>query len=516
MKSIKFTIHSFCYACILLIFISIQAVNAQIGTSAKKSNNPEKVFKAGAATTNITPFLGGGLVGNYGTPPPANHVHDELHARCLVLDDGATKLVFIIVDNIGLNRNLIDEAKRLIQEETGIPRSNVLVSAIHTHSSVSAGGEGEKRRQFNGGQDFDWYQQFLIRRFADVTRIALNNLEPAQIGWGAGRVPQHVFVRRWKMKEPVINPFGEYDKVVMNPGRVPNLLEPAGKPDPEVSFISVQSTNSRPIALLANYSLHYVGGTPSNDISADYFAVFADRIQELLDADRQEPPFVGIMSNGTSGDVNNINFGVPAIQKKPYEQMKLVAEDVAREVFRVHNTVEFHDWVPLRAAEEELTLQVRKAPSKMLAHAREVIARADTVKPIHRHEVTYADRILNLEETWPDNIDIVLQIFRIGDLGVAAIPFETFAETGLEIKAKSPFRQSFTIELANGSYGYLPTPEQHKLGGYETWYSTNKVEVEASRKIVAKLLSLFAKVNGPGSAFTAQPDYLDNSKNKQK
>ena len=208
MKRVKFTIHLFRYACILFIFINIQAVNAQTGTVVKENNNPGKVFKAGAATTNITPFLGGGLVGNFGTPPPAAHVHDELHARCLVLDDGATKLVFIIVDNIGLNRNLIDEAKRLIQEETGIPRSNVLVSAIHTHSSISAGGEGEKRRQFNGGQDFDWYQEFLIRRFADATRIALNNLEPAQIGWGAGSVPQHVFVRRWKMKEPVINPFG--------------------------------------------------------------------------------------------------------------------------------------------------------------------------------------------------------------------------------------------------------------------------------------------------------------------
>ena len=493
MKSIKFIIHFFCYICMLLICINVQTVGAQTGTSAKESNNPAKVFKAGAATTNITPLLGGGIVGQFGTPPPATHVHDELHARCLVLDDGQTKLVFIIVDNIGLKRNLIDEAKRLIQEETGIPRSNVLVSAIHTHSAVSAGGEGMKRQELDN-EDFDWYQKFLIRRFADVARIALNNLEPAKIGWGAGSVPQHLFVRRWKMKEPVINPFGEYDKVVFNPGRSPNLLEPASQPDPEVSFISVQSTDGRPIALLANYSLHYVGRGLPNDISADYFAVFADRIQELLKADRQEPPFVGIMSNGTSGEVTSTNQAVPDIRREPYEKMRLVAEDVAREVFRAHNAVEFHSWVPLKAAEEELTLQVRKAPPEMLARARELIARPDTVKPLHRLEVTYAHRILSLQETWPDNIDIVLQVFRIGDLGVAAIPFETFAETGLEIKAKSPFQPSFTIELANGSYGYLPTPEQHKLGGYETWYSTNKVEIEASRKIVATLLRMWAIV----------------------
>ena len=495
MRRTQFTIQYFSYICLLLLLINVQAVDAKTDLASNEIINTEKIFKAGAATTNITPFLGGGLVGNFGTPPPAMYVHDELHARCLVLDDGETKLVFIIVDNISIKRNLIDEAKRLIHDETGIPRSNVLISAIHTHSSVSAGGEGDKRRQFaDNNKDFDWYQEFLIRRIADVTKIALNNLEPAQIGWGAGSVPEHVFVRRWKMKEPVLNPFGEYDKVVFNPGRVPNLLEPAGQPDPEVSFISIQSTNARPIALLANYSLHYVGGTPKNHISADYFAVFADRIQELLKADRQEPPFVGIMSNGTSGDVNNNNLKEPAIRKKPYEQMKLVAEDVAREVFRVHNEIEFHEWVPLKAAEEELTLQIRKPTAEVLARARKVIARPDTVKPIHPLEVTFANRVVDLVETWPDNINIVLQVFRIGDLGVAAIPFEVFAETGLEIKAKSPFQPSFTIELANGSYGYLPTPDQHELGGYETWYNTNKVEVEASNKIVAALLRMFKSI----------------------
>ena len=492
MKSKIIIFHFGVCALLLIMLAGIQTVDAQL-SSEKKDSNPEKVFRAGAATSNITPYLSGGIVGNYGTPPPATYVHDELHARCLVLDDGTTMLAFIIVDNIGLNRDLIDEAKRLIQEESNIPRENLLVSATHTHSSVSAGGVGEKRRQIGNIEPFDQYQKFLIRRMADGVRNAINNLEPARIGWGIGSVPEHVFIRRWKMKPgtPIPNPFGGQDSVKMNPGRDPNLLEPAGKPDPGVSFISVQSIKGKPIALLANYSLHYVGGNPRDHLSADYFGVFADRIQELLKADRQEPPFVGIMSNGTSGDVNNINFGAPATKKAPYAQMKLVAEDVAMEVFRVYNSLEYHNWVPLRAAEEELTLQVRKPSAQMLERARMVITRPDSVKPIHRHEVTYAHRILNFEETWPDNIDIILQAFCIGDLGVAAIPFEVIAEIGLEIKTKSPFHPSFTIEQANGSYGYLPTPEQHELGGYETWYTTNKVEVDASRKIVEKLLNMF-------------------------
>ena len=64
---------------------------------------------------------------------------------------------------------------------------------------------------------------------------------------------------------------------------------------------------------------------------------------------------------------------------------------------------------------------------------------------------------------------VVLQALRIGDLGICAIPCEVFVEIGLELRKKSPLKQTFTIELANGYNGYLPTPEQHKLGGYETW-----------------------------------------------
>ncbi len=107
----------------------------------------------------------------------------------------------------------------------------------------------------------------------------------------------------------------------------------------------------------------------------------------------------------------------------------------------------------------------------------------------------------------PDEIRVPLQALRIGDLGIAAIPFETFAETGLELKDRSPFAHSFTIELANGSFGYLPTPEQHRLGGYETWLGTNFVEPEASRKIVTTLLELFQNLhdnNAPGNQGTAQ------------
>ena len=478
--------------CLITMLFGTLIMNAQ----TKSTPGESRVFRAGASTSNITPPLGTPIVGNF-TKPLATNIHDELHARCLVLDDGTTKLVFVIIDNVGIDQVVFDEAKRLINKQTGVPKEHLLMSAIHTHSATSAGGLAEKRRGWNIGKPLDEYQTFLARRISDGVQVALNRLEPARIGWGVGKVPQHLFNRRWLMKEPVMNPFGGMDQAKMNPGiGNPNLLKPAGPTDPEVSFISVQSTSGRPIALLGNYSLHYVGGVPKGDISADYFAVFADRIQELLKADRQDPPFVGIMSNGTSGDVNNINFGGKPEKHQPYEKMRIVADDVAKEVFRVYKNVHYQNWVKLQAAQSELRLKVRRATPEMLANIQKVLLRPDTAKPLYNPlEKIYAQRVLQMEKEWPDDVNIILQAFRIGDLGVAAIPFEVFTQTGLNIKKESPFKSTFTIELANGSYGYLPTPEQHKLGGYETWLSTNKVETDASEKIEAELLTLFSQLN---------------------
>lgn len=448
----------------------------------------DKVFKAGAAASNITPPLGELIVGGW-EPMPAQHIHDELHARCLVLDDGSTKLAIVLCDNVGIPAEVFDQAKVVVEEETGIPVSHQLMAATHTHSATKARGNTKVVRD----DQLSSYQTFLIRRIADGVRRAVNQLEPAKIGWGSVEEPSEVFNRRWYMKDSLqlTNPFGGIDRVRMNPPRGSDLLDrPAGPTDPEVSFIVAESTDGRPIALLANYSLHYVGGVRRGDVSADYFGYFARMIQKKLDADDQSPAFVGILSNGTSGDVNNINFTEKSTRRyEPYEKMQEVAQKVADKVAAAVPKVKMHDWVPLDAAAEKLTLKARKPTPEMIKHFEQVKAKAETDPSGHKREQIYAKRIDNLKKA-PDEVQIPLQVLRIGDLGITAIPFETFAETGLEIKSRSPFKDAFTIELANGSFGYLPTPEQHRLGGYETWLGTNFVEEKASEKIVDLLMKL--------------------------
>ena len=49
------------------------------------------------------------------------------------------------------------------------------------------------------------------------------------------------------------------------------------------------------------------------------------------------------------------------------------------------------------------------------------------------------------------------------------------------------------IGLANGRHG-LPTPEQHQLGGYETWLGTSKVQEDTSVILTKNLLEMLAEL----------------------
>ena len=471
------------FAPLVLLFSFAAAMPADRACAA------EQVFRAGAAASNITPPIGTEIIGGF-NPAPSTHVHDELHARTLVLDDGTAQLAIVVCDLLGVGRDLCAIAAERIEKECGIPRAHVLIAGTHTHSAASALG-GDRMNWER--PELDEYQRFVVGRIVDGVRRAQNLREPAQIAWGATDEPRHVFNRRWHLKPGTmpVNPFGNTTDVVkMNPGRGPHLVKPAGPVDPQVWTLCVRAKNgTRTIGLLSNYSLHYVGGVGAGHISADYFGVFARRIVEMLDAERQEPPLVALLSNGTSGDVNNNNLAGPSERLAPYEKMRIVADDVARAALASLKAATWHDWVPLAAVRREPIIGSRPLTKEQIERARGVLSwPADPAKPASLERI-YADRVVRLSR-WPAEVPVPLQALRIGDLAIGALPCETFAETGLELKAKSPIQAYFTIELANGYYGYLPTPPQHKLGGYETWPGTNRLEVEASVKLTAQLLEM--------------------------
>jgi len=448
-------------------------------------------LRAGAATANITPLMGVPLDGTIMQIGPAKAIHDELHARAIVLDDGSTKLAIVIVDNTMISGNILDRAKQLIERTTGIPPSHVTLAATHTHSTPRAV-TGLKPNS----DEHKAYLVYLSERIAESVRRAVNHLAPAKVAWGSADDPRHVFNRRWKLKPGVeqINPFGESgETVAMNP-KPDRVTEAAGPVDPEVFVLALQHADGRPMALLADYGLHYVGGIPGGTVSADYYGVFADKIQQRLGADRQEPPFVGMMANGTSGDVNNNDITAPRVKRKPYERMNQVAADLAETAQGIYDRLEWRDTVELDAELELLELSIRKPDAERLKWARETAAPADSKLRLTRPQV-YAREALALAK-YPERVEIPLQALRIGDLAIGTIPNEVFAETGLAIKAGSAFPgNTFVIELANAYHGYLPSPEQHAGGGYETWDARSScLEVAAETKIKEKVLELIASL----------------------
>jgi hypothetical protein len=447
-------------------------------------------FRAGAATANITPALGVSLSGTIMQIGPAAHVHDELHARCLALDDGATRLAIVICDATMISREIFDRAKALVRQDTGLPLNRMLMAATHSHSAPRVIGisDAEVDKEF---------ERFLVRRIADCVRMAFHNLAPARIGWASASKPELVSNRRWFMKAGTIpaNPFGDqHDRVQMNPPAAsPNRLKPAGPVDPEISVVSVQHADGRPLALLANYSLHYVGGFVSGQVSADYFGMFAERVKVLLAPGPTDPPFVGIMSNGTCGDVRAEVSRPGKLPAPPYSLMREVAYELAGEVERLARRIKHRDDVRLAMCESELELGVRKPDDARLDWAQQLWAGAKGKRSLTRPEI-YARETILLSR-YPDKVRISLQALSVGGLAIAAVPCEVFAETGLAIKRESPLKPVFTIELANGYYGYLPTAQQHQWGGYETWPARSSfLEVQAEAKIRAEVLQLLHEV----------------------
>jgi hypothetical protein len=448
---------------------------------------PAPVFRAGAATSNITPSLGGDIIGGF-VPFPATHVHDELHARCLVLDDGRTKLALVVCDVLGIDSRLSVEARKLIQQSAGIPPEHVLISATHTHSACSALGKD----RFKFPHELDEYQRFLARRIADGVQCAANHLRPAQIAFVTAEAPEHVFNRRWFLKPGTMppNPFGETDRVKMNPAAgSSDLVEPAGPTDPTVSVLALREPGGRPLAVFSAYSLHYVGGVGSGHISADYYGMYCRHLERLLRAEDQDPPFVAMMANGTSGDINNINFRGPRPRQEPYAQMRRVAEDVARKVHAALAQAAYRDRVTLAARYRELVTACRRPSAEQIQWAKQVLAKPAPKSGKADLPYIYAQRTMGMA-AHPEAIPLPLQVLRIGDVCIGTMPNEVFCEIGLEFRKRSPVRPAFLVSLAHGYFGYLPTPRHHALGGYETWLGTSRLDPQASEKMLDALLEM--------------------------
>lgn len=441
-------------------------------------------FRAGAHQVDISPEKLPVIVNAMFTERTADKVVDRLFAKALALDDGATRLVLCVVDTCMMPRDLIDRAKGLASAATGIPTERLLVSATHTHSAPSA-------MACLGSRVDPEYAAGLPAKIAAAIEGAVRQLVPARIGWGAAEDWDHTFNRRW-IRRPdrlLTDPFGQPTvRAHMHPGHESaDAVGPAGPVDPALSLLALQTIEGQPLAVFANYSQHYYD---SPLLSSDYYGRFADHLARRLGVADGPPPFVGIMSQGTSGDLMWMDYGSPR-RDIGYDAY---AREMVERVLEAYRAVTWHDWVPLRMAEASLALQYRTPSPERLDWARAMVEQLDGRLPQTLPEI-YAHEALHLHAR--RQTELKLQAIRVGGLGITAIPNEVFALTGLKLKAQSPLQPTLNIGLGNGAEGYIPPPEQHRLGGYTTWPARTAGLEEASEpRIVEALLQLLEEVSG--------------------
>jgi hypothetical protein len=450
----------------------------------------EAELKVGAAVLDVTPaklpvLVNGGMLSR-----TASTVKTKLHARAIVLDDRCERIAIVVVDSCMMPRPLLDEAKQRATQLTKIRADRIVISATHTHTAPSS-------MSCLGTNADPSYVPFLRERLAEVIQIAESRLEPARVGWGVGQAAEFTAIRRWVRRPDRVeeDPFGN-PTVRANMHAASNwddVTGQSGPEDPDLSLIAFQTLSGRPIAVLANFSMHYFG---DQALSADYFGLFCGGLESRLGSQdsHQHPAMVAIMSHNCSGDIWRRDYSKPAVERGDELAIGDFADGLVNIAMDVYGKVEYQKDVDLAMSEARQTLNYRVPDQQRLEWARRIVEAMGDRLPKDRTEVYAREQIILHER---QSTEVVVQALRIGGIAIATTPNETYALTGLKLKLQSPLTKTMIIELANGGDGYIPPPEQHFLGGYNTWPARSAgLEVQAEPKITEMALQQLEEVTG--------------------
>ena len=413
---------------------------------------------AGAAAVDVTPPKGCPMAGYY-SPRGAEGTHDPLFAKAVVLEKDNVLVALVTLDLITTTRPLVEESRRLIEQRTGIPAKNVMISATHSHTgpvlwdnSPRAGvlaGEGQKIAK-------DYIAE-LPGKIADAVHKAAVGLKPARVSFGTGKEDGLAFNRRFHMADGTVG---------WNPGKKnPKIVRPAGPTDPSVPVVLIETAEDKPkpIAVYVNFAMHLdtVGGL---HYSADY----PHALSKALAAAKGDD-VVTAFSVGTCGDINHINVASDAPQKGHGEAAR-IGTRLAAEVLRTFDVAKPASDGPLRVSSEAVEFALPPVTADDAVAARRVLAdlegKAKPAPPFLAQ--VQAFKALDVSERLGKPYQVEVQVISLGDdLAWVSLPGEVFVELGLQIKFGSPFKQTMIAELANGSVGYIPNRVAYAQGNYE-------------------------------------------------
>jgi len=375
-------------------------------------NDEIDIIKAGTSKIIITPDEPVRMSGYAARTDPFKGIHDDIYASAVVFDNGYTKTCIITADVIGFSHEYVDETKSMIEKETGIIASNILITAAHNHGGPTTrayGGEPTKSEEE--------YVETLKKKMVQIVKESDKKLQPVKIGVAKGTCKMNVN-RRARHAE----------------GGITLGRNPEGVCDNEVGVIRLDAMDGKTIGLLVNWPCHATtGGQENYLITGDWPGAAAREVEKAY------PDAVVLVTAGASGDINPI-YG----PNTNFNDIEAIGQILASEVIRI-------------CAEAELYTM------KDLSVSNKVIKAAG--------KKTSASRMPDVSLDPGPEVDIRVSSLIIGNILIAGISGELMNEIGLQVKEESPYKNTFIYTHCNGNSGYLCTDVAYKEGGYEPMVS---------------------------------------------
>jgi len=378
---------------------------------------------AGVGIVDITPTEPITLAGSP-SPKKASEVKTRLFVRALVLSGSGKKVAIVTLDTLKYPVELAVRARTKIEQTTGIPASNVIICASHTHF----------------GPLWSYYPDQLVTPIADAVAQAAGNLTPCTLGMAKGKAEGISECRRVIM-----------DGHAWNRWQLENPAEseqyPAeGPADPNFDVLALKSADGKFKAVLYNFACH-AANTRAPLISADYPGEVDQYVQKQLGY-----PVTTLFLTGACGDIN------PTYTVK----RDLFEERLGGEILHCLGQLE-----PIMRPSLSIECREFQMPGREHPEFKEAEVARNWPGQLEHYRKAYDDMKKREKPTYQYFITGI----RIGDdFAIITNADELFCSFGMSIKSHSPFKHTMTVEQTNGAHGYVPTAKAFEGGSYETWF----------------------------------------------
>ena len=453
-------------------------------------------MKVGFASADVTPSLGMERPGGF-SKIYHQSIHDPCCAKAMVIEDDGQAVAFVGLDTLSVKHSIVEAARALIVEQTGIPGSNVMVGASHTHASGPIVGAfpGEFAHAFdpefcedlaqnNATSANPDYCRHVSAQIATAVTEAYHRREEAGLALGRGEERTVAFNRRFWMKDGTQK---------THPGKGnPDIVKPAGPVDPEVGVLSAWRPDGSFLGCLVNFTCHGTTGNPG--ASADWIYWMRETVTGGMGGGEV------VFLNGACGDVTQVNN--LSLQEGEFgaKWSRRVGQKVGAEALKVLCTAEPGDLTPLAAQQTFIKIKTRDVPEGRFQEALDCL-KSD---PTEGWDKWWAREVVLLHEINKIEPEVAaeIQALQVGPAVFLANGAEYFCQFGLNIKERSPFAFTYVVELANQSLGYVPTAEAMgpQGGGYEPRMATSSKLVPEAGQMIEDAAVGLAQALTPGEA----------------